>query len=380
MRPHPGSLQLARDERSLRTSQSQVGRNMAEPVTRAEAQTRAEEIRAFALELARLETAQVVSLSDEQHRSIDAHHRSVIASLSNQFDIDRDTRAKQLSLGMRIASLLGALALAASVFFLFHQFWGRLSTGTQVAALLGASGLTYWVTHWIRSKDESGYFTKLAALVAFACFVLNISMMGDIFNITPSDKAFLPWAAYAFLLAYLCDLRLLLVAGLVCITAFIAARAGEFGGSYWLEFGERPENFIPAAIGMFGVPLLTDQSRYAGFAQTYRIVALLAVFLPMLVLANWGDGSYLPLEAGTIEHLYQALGFLATGAAIALGIRKHWSDVVNTSVTFFVVFLYTKFYDWWWEVMPKYLFFLVLGLTALLTLFVLRRLRTQVIS
>jgi hypothetical protein len=42
---------------------------MAEPVTRAEAQARAEEIRAFALELARLETARVVSLSDEQHRS-----------------------------------------------------------------------------------------------------------------------------------------------------------------------------------------------------------------------------------------------------------------------------------------------------------------------
>jgi hypothetical protein len=41
------------------------------------------------------------------------------------------------------------------------------------------------------------------------------------------------------------------------------------------------------------------------------------------------------------------------------------------------VFLYTKFYDWWWEVMPKYLFFLVLGLSALLTLFVLRRLRSE---
>ena len=64
-------------------------------------------------------------------------------------------------------------------------------------------------------------------------------------------------------------------------------------------------------------------------------------------------------------------------AAAALGIRKHWPDVVNTSVTFFIVFMYTKFYDWWWDLMPKYLFFLVLGLTALLTLFVLRRLRSE---
>lgn len=350
---------------------------MAEVVTRAEAQARAEEIRAFALELARLEKAQVVSLSDEQHQSIEKHHDGVIASLSQRFDIDRDTRSKQLSLGMRLASLLGAIALAASVFFLFHQFWGRLGTGSQVATLIGASGLTYWATHWVRRKDDSGYFTKLAALVAFACFVLNIQMTGEIFNITPSDAALLPWAAYAFLLAYMCDLRLLLATGLLCITAFIAARAGEFQGLYWLDFGERPENFFPAAIGMFVVPLLLNQSRYAGFAQTYRLMGLLAVFLPMLVLANWGDGSYLALQPNNIENLYQALGFLTTATAIALGIRKHWPDVVNTSVTFFIVFLYTKFYDWWWEVMPKYLFFLVLGLVALLTLFVLRRLRSE---
>jgi uncharacterized membrane protein len=349
---------------------------MAEPLTRVEAQARTEEIRAFTLELARLETAQVVSLSDEQHRNIKEHHQRVIASLSHQFDIDRDARSKQLSLGMRIASLLGAIALAASVFFLFYQFWGRLHTALQVATLIGASALTYCATLWIRGKDDSGYFTKLAALVAFACFVLNIQMLGEIFNITPSDKALLPWAAYAFLLAYMCDLRLLLVAGLLCTTAFIAARAGEFQGLYRLNFGERPENFFPAALVIFIVPLLLNQSRHAGFAQTYRLMGLFAFFLPMLVLAHWGDASYLPLQAKTIEHLYQVLGFLTTGAAIALGIRKHWPDVVNTSAAFFIVFLYTKFYDWWWEVMPKYLFFLVLGLTALLTLFVLRRLRS----
>jgi len=314
-------------------------------------------------------------LSDEQQRQIEDYHRNVLAALSSQFDIDRDMRSKQLSLAMRVASLLGAIALAASVFFLFHQFWGRLGTAAQVTTLLGASGLTYCATLWVQRKDDHGYFTKLAALVAFACFVLNIQMIGEIFNITPSDRALLPWAAYAFLLAYMYDLRLLLVAGLLCITAFIAARAGEFRGLYWLDFGERPENFFPAAVLMFGLPLLLNQYRYTGFAQTYRIMGLLTAFLPMLVLANWGGGSYLPFQAENIEHLYQALGFLITAAAIALGIHKHWPDVVNTSVTFFIVFLYTKFYDWWWEIMPKYLFFLVLGLTAVLTLLILRRLR-----
>jgi len=50
--------------------------------------------------------------------------------------------------------------------------------------------------------------------------------------------------------------------------------------------------------------------------------------------------------------------------------------VVNTGMTFFVIFLYTKFYDWWWDIMPKYLFFLVIGLSAVLLLIVFKRLRT----
>jgi hypothetical protein len=350
---------------------------MTEPLTRIEAQQRAEEIRAFNDELARLEARGVVSLSEQQRSALRAHHEQTLATLSKQFDIDRDTGSKQLSLGMRIASLLGAIALAASLFFLFHQFWGLLGTATQVTALTGASGLTYAATLWIRSKEENGYFTKLAAMVAVACFVLNVSMVGQIFNITPSDKAFLAWAAYAFLLAYLCELRLLLAVALLCTTAFIAARAGELHGLYWVDFGEWPENFFPAALAMLGLPLLIGQTRYGGFAQTYRLFGLLTLFLPLLVLSQWGQGSYLPMDAATIEHTYQALGFLIAAAAIWLGIRAHWPEVVNTSVTFFVIFLYTKFYDWWWDAMPKYLFFLVLGLTALLALMVLRRLRSE---
>ena len=49
--------------------------------------------------------------------------------------------------------------------------------------------------------------------------------------------------------------------------------------------------------------------------------------------------------------------------------------MVNTGVTLFVIFFYTKLFDWWWDTMPKYLFFLVLGLTAILLLVVFKRLR-----
>jgi uncharacterized membrane protein len=77
----------------------------------------------------------------------------------------------------------------------------------------------------------------------------------------------------------------------------------------------------------------------------------------------------------SIEGGYELAGFAVSALAIWIGARRQWTDTVNTGITFFVNFLYTKFFDWWWDVMPKYLFFLVLGLAAILILLVLKRLR-----
>src|SRR4030066_1623823 len=95
------------------------------PLSRPAAQKQADEIRIFQKELARLESAGVLTLTEAQHAALAAHHNGLLARFTQTFDIDRDARGKQLSLGMRVASFLGALALAASVFFLFYLLWGR---------------------------------------------------------------------------------------------------------------------------------------------------------------------------------------------------------------------------------------------------------------
>jgi uncharacterized membrane protein len=343
--------------------------------SRNEAQLRADDIRAFRDELSRLELEGVLKIDEAQRGAVAKHHDALLAALASGFDIDRDPRSKQLSLGMRLASFIGAIALAASVFFLFYQFWGYFSTPVQVAVLVGVGVGAFVLTMGVASRDATGYFTKLAAMVAFACFVLNVVMLGQIFNITPSDKALLPWAAFAFLLAYTFELRLLQAAGILCVIAFISARTGTWSGMYWIHFGERPENFFPAALAIFLLPQLLDQSRYSGFAATYRVFGALALFMPMLVLANWGYVSYLDLDRDLIENFYQTLGFVGTAALTWYGARRHWQEVVNTGVTLFVIFFYTNLFDWWWESMPKYLFFLVMGLAAILFLLVFKRLR-----
>lgn len=348
------------------------------------AQQRADQIQAFNSELNCLKDDDVLELDDTQRSNISAYHATVLETLTHQFDIDTTLKQKQLSIGMKIASFVGALALAASIFFLFYQFWGYLTTPVQVSILIAAPLLTLLLTTVVSQHEDTGYFTKLIAMVSFACFVLSLVMLGQIFNITPSDNALMAWAVYGFLLAYAFDVRLLLAMAIFSLAAFIATRVGTWSGMYWIDSGERPENLLLAAIIIFSIPMWPkhwiSQKNFSGFPPIYRVLGCLLFLIPVLVLSNWGEGSYFNfdianIDADIIEGFYQLTGFAVSAGLVALGIKKQWSDVVNTGNVFFVLFLYTKIFDWWWEIMPKYLFFLVIALLSVLMLFVYKRMR-----
>lgn len=341
------------------------------------AQQRADAIRVFRDELSRLDAEGGLVLTQEQRAKLEAHHAALLAQFGQSFDIDRTARQAQLSTGMRAASFLGAVALSASVFFLFRQFWGRIDTAVQVIILVGAAVGSFVVTMAIHRRDPSGYFTNLAAMVTFVCFVLDLWMLGQIFNVRSSPDALLLWGALALVMAYQCDLPVLLAAGIVCIGAWIPARGAALVGVEWSQFMERPENLLLPAAGAFVLPLFVAHRDRPMFAAVYRGLGLTTAFIVFLVLANVGRTSYLRLGEDWIESAYQWIGFATSAAAVWLGVRRGWTESLNLGVLFFVIFLFMKFVDWWWETMPRSLFFFILGLTAVLVIMILRRLRAS---
>jgi uncharacterized membrane protein len=342
--------------------------------SKADAQSRVDQVRAFQSELSHLEDSQVLNLDGDQSTRLQSYHAQLLKSLQQSYDVDLNSEEKQLTLGMKIASFIGAMGLAASLFFLFYQFWDKFSLLGQVAILIATPILSLIATYFISQKETTGYYTKLMALVTLSGFVLNLVMLGSIFNITPSPNAFFVWAVFAFFLAYSTDTRLLLAAGIFSIAFFISARVGVWGGLYWLNLGERPENFFVVALILFWVPVISH-ARYSGFGSIYRVLAMVLFFMPILVLSHWGAGSYLDFDHDVIEGCYQFFGFLFSGLLIWLGIKRGWPDVVNTGNVFFVLFLYTKIFDWWWDIMPKYVFFFLVGLIAILLLTIFKRLK-----
>ncbi|MGI4936845.1 MAG: hypothetical protein ACRYF5_08895, partial [Janthinobacterium lividum] len=70
-------------------------------------------------------------------------------------------------------------------------------------------------------------------------------------------------------------------------------------------------------------------------------------------------------------------GFIICACAIWLGVRRKWNETTQTGTVLFAIFLYTKFFDWWWDAIPKYLFFFLLGLFSILLISVFRRMRLR---
>src|SRR5437773_177687 len=184
------------------------------PGSRSEAQRKADRIRVLREELQELERQKVLELTPEQRSHFDQWSQAKLSELAARYDVDTTVSQKRVSWGMRIASTLGGLAICAAIVLLFMRYWGYLDTSAQVAIVMLTPLTALAGTEYAARRERTLYFAGLMALVALACFVMNLAMLGRIFNITSTEKALLAWGAFALLMAYRYGLRPMLMLGI----------------------------------------------------------------------------------------------------------------------------------------------------------------------
>jgi hypothetical protein len=346
---------------------------------RAEAQQAADRIRVWREGLATGELKAVLGLSAAQQERFDEWARAQLATLAAQFDVDTTASQKRVSWGMRIASTLGGVAICAAIILFFNRYWGYLDTWAQLTIVMVTPLLALLGTEFMARRERTRYFTGLLALVALASFVMNLVVVGSIFNIVSTERALLAWGALALVMAYRYGLRLMLWCGLLLVMSYAAAAAIAEMGYHWLEFANRPEHWILLGAVVFALPFYLKHLTYGGFPAVYRLVGTLTFFMALLLLAEWGAGSYLPWDTITVERCYEFLGLLLSAGAIWLGIVRGWSGVVNAGATFFTIFLFTRLYHWWWDWMPRYLFFAAVGALGIGLVLAFKRLRLSMV-
>jgi len=343
------------------------------PSSREEAQRRADRIGAFQCELAELEREGALRLTEEQRAALDLHHSGLLERLAKTYDVDRTDRQRRLSSGMKAATLLGALALAAALYTFLYRFWGGMPVALQAGVVVATPLLLVAGMEIAARRERSLYVTLLLGLLAGASFVIGLPVLAGLFNVALPPVSLLAWAAFCGALSYAYGLRLLLVAAILFALGYAGTLSGPTDHCVWEAFGHRPEAFLPLGVLLVAVPRLAPHRSLTGFPPAFRTFGLLALFLPILILGRAGNASFLGLGPGTIEAAYQLLGFVLAALAVWLGVRSAWPEVTNVAGGAFVVYLYVKLYDWWWAFLPRWVFFLVLGLVAVGLLLLLRR-------
>src|SRR6185295_17388976 len=235
---------------------------------RAEAQARLNRIRAFQAELDALDRDGIVTLGGVERRAILDHHDRLVADLSSRFDVDRDEGQRRMSLGMRVASVLGALALSAALVLFFYRIWGWLTIPAQVTVLIAAPVVALAATEFAHRRDRSGDFTSIAALLACAGIVLNLVMAGRIFAIRDSPHALIVWAAFGLAIGIGYGLRLPFAAGLLTAMIAVAGEMAAARGVEWTWFLQRRELWLPAAAIITAASMTVRDPRARRFLAT----------------------------------------------------------------------------------------------------------------
>jgi uncharacterized membrane protein len=334
---------------------------------------------------------------------------------------------RKLGRGVTILINLGAIALAAGLLIFFASNWIEFGRGAKIASLFALT-LFFYVAGFELTHEGRRGFPKLGlALIFLGCvmFGTDIVLLALIYDLTAEHawSLLIQWVAWLSI-AYVVRSRLILFLALLGIVAWFGAEVGYSWGAYWLYLG-RPFHFIGVGACLLSVGGLHAWRGQRDFAASWALVGLLLVYLSTLILSIFDVQKHFRLDTSTasfvvwllfvapyvlavvalaiihvrwrrtaltdppvllvlfllvvmtlasliaVTHQSRELWFILlmtvlTSAGIYLGIAWESPVFLNTSLVFFAVNLYTRFYEYCWDAMPKSLFFIVGGSALIL--------------
>lgn len=337
-------------------------------MTREQAQRRANQIAAFRAEVAQLAREDGPSLDAAQLAAVLAHQDALLTGLAREFDVDRTAAARQMSRGMQAASILGAAALVAAIVSFFYRIWGSLTTPAQVALLVTAPVASVAATIVAGRIEKTRYVASLCAIVACGAFVLETVALARMFNLRESAHLLAFWAAFALALSVPWRFAIPWALGTATLAVYAGVAGMEFAGFPWTQGLEHPEPVMLA-----GIALLPLARRAPGeLVAVGRSVLLVVALLPLLLLSSIDGMSLVPADTGVMRVIYQVAAFAAAFLVTAWGVRRQQPATLLIGSIFAGLVIVTRFADWWWDWMPKYLFFLIMAAVAIGWLWALR--------
>ena len=336
---------------------------------------RARQVLTWREEEAALAREGVVRADDPTLTAIRAHHDALLAGFASAGNVDLTREEERLSAGMRLATMLGAAALSIAWAMLASSLWQGLGPAAKLAmvwvpalALLPATGVA-------ALREPSGYIANIVGTVGTIAMAMAGFATFDMHGMDSPRIPFLLFGAYGLFVAYRYRLVLPLLVAIVGAGAFVWSLEAMLLRSPVNDTFEHLEPLILVGLGAYLVGA-TRRGDPPAFSLVWRLAGIVAMVFPLLLLGLTTDGSWFG-RGHTSELIYQLVGLLAFVAMVWLGLRRDDVILARGGATALVLFLFFRMVDWFWEAIPDWLFFLLMGGLAFGVLLVLRAVRER---
>jgi len=336
---------------------------------------RARRILEFREELGQLVHEGVVQAEDPAVAAVRAHHDAVLADIGSRQQVDLSRDEARLSAGMRIATLLGAAALSTAWGLLVASVWDDLGLTPRLLLCWLPPVVIAALVPYAARREASGYLANVAATVAAIGLLVGGFATLDALERPEARWPLLVGGGYAMAVAYRHKLVLPLVLGVAGLGAwFWSLEAVLLGDPVSRSFRHAEPLGLLGAAG-----LVVAQSRLAappGFRRAWTILGMSALAVALLYLGLNADGSWFG-DGRRVEGVYQVVGAATFTGLVWWALSRDDLTLARGAAAALVVFLFFRLMDWFWDALPKWLFFLLVGALALGVLLVLQRIRAS---
>ncbi|MBO6826746.1 MAG: DUF2157 domain-containing protein [Sneathiella sp.] len=342
-----------------------------------DAQKRINRILAFREELAHLQSEQIAKIPNEETDKIAAYHQGILNRFSEEFDTDSSFSEANLSIGMQIASTLGAIAFSAALFLMIDTIWPNFS---DLARLVFGTALPFIgiaLTEAIHRIFKTPYYTGLAALTAIAGFTGSLFILGYQYNLGSSPLSLIMLGAFGVALSLQYRLILPFFLSIIgTLTGVGGLLTESFSQNLWLGADLSETYLIPALIVMGMAAFIPKwRTHYLG-SSLYNASAIVAGFLILFFIISPAE-SYLPFGETANSWLYAIAGTSIGIGSVFLALKSEWLVTRHLATAFMLAVLIIKYIDLAWGKLPEFLFYLLFGLFAVGCIIILRRFRTR---
>lgn len=336
---------------------------------------RVRRVMAWRAEQELLEREGAVAANDATLAAIRQHHDTLLAEFASAGDVDLTREEERLSAGMRLATLLGAAALSIALGMLVSSLWNDLGPAARLALVWLPPLVLLPATAAAALREPSGYIANVVGTVGtIAVAVAGFATLDQLGHDSPRLPLAL-FAACGLWLAYRYRLVLPLLVGVVGVAGWAWSLEALLLRNPVNEVYEHLDPLALVGLGMYLVGALRRNDPPA-FSVVWRLGGVVAMVFTLLWLGVSPDGSWFG-RGDLAEGLYQLAGLAAFVAMVWIGLRRDDPILARGGATALVLFLFFRMIDWFWDAIPDWLFFLLLGGLAFAVLMVLRTVRVR---